>query len=60
MAVLAVTALPCSSGCGGKSAAEAKKELEKLKKKEKPKPPFEPLRVFSEPNEKSCREDTPP
>jgi hypothetical protein len=53
LALLAVTILPCSSGCASKSPDEAKKELEKLKKKEKPKPPFDQLRVFAEPNERS-------
>ena len=52
-AILALAALPCFSGCGDKSAADAKKELEQHKKKEKPKPPFEPLKVFTEPNERS-------
>ena len=42
-----------ATGCGSKSTEEAKKDLEKLKKKEKPKPPFEPMKIFTEPNERA-------
>ena len=42
-----------SPGCG-KPAADAKAELEKLKKKEKPKPPFDRLKVFVEPSDKEA------
>ncbi len=53
----AVLAVPLA-GCGGaaKTSEEARKELERLKK-EKPKPPFDQMRVFAEPNERS---HTPP
>jgi hypothetical protein len=49
LSALVAVALPCSSGCTSKSTAEAKKELEKLKNKkpEKPKPPFDQLKVFT-------------
>jgi len=52
LGVLALSVLTSASGCSSKTAADAKQELEKLKKKEKPKPPFERLRVITEPNEK--------
>ncbi|MEX0675832.1 MAG: hypothetical protein WD063_02075 [Pirellulales bacterium] len=41
-----------TGGCSRWNPAEAKKDLEKLKEK-KPEPPFEQLRVFTEPNERS-------
>ena len=52
LSVLALAVLSSATGCSGKTAADAKEELEKLKKKEKPKPNFERLRVITEPNEK--------
>ena len=53
-AVLAATLLVAPlTGCGtSKTSEEARKELEKLKK-EKPKNPFDQMRVFAEPNERS-------
>lgn len=41
------------AGCAQQPAADAKKELEKLKKKEKPKPNFDTFRIYTEPNERS-------
>jgi hypothetical protein len=41
------------AGCG-KPAADSKAELEKLKKTEKPKPPFDRLKVFVEPIDKEA------
>lgn len=53
LAALALLFLATSPGCSSKTAEEAKAELEKLKKKEKPKPPFDRFIAFTEPNEKS-------
>ncbi len=49
----ALTSLAPVAGCARQEVVDAKKELEKLQKKEKPKPPFETFKVFTEPNEKS-------
>ncbi len=52
LTVLALGLLVDAGGCSFRTAADAKKELERLKK-EKPKPNFSQFRVFTEPNEKS-------
>ncbi len=52
MGVLAAPALLSSAGCSGKSVEEAKDDLTKIKKKEKPKPPFNQLQTVTEPNDK--------
>jgi hypothetical protein len=52
-AVMALAAISPFAGCSQQAPGDAKKELEKLKKKEKPKPPFDSFKVFTEPNEKS-------
>ena len=51
LGIVALIALPGSSGCSRKTPQEAKKELEKLKKKEKPKRDFDGPKIFVEPNE---------
>ena len=52
------TLLAPVAGCARQEVGDAKKELEKLQKKEKPKPPFETFKVFTEPNEKSFTDPT--
>ncbi len=52
LSVLAWGLLVDAGGCSFRTAADAKKELERLKK-EKPKPNFSQFRVFTEPNERS-------
>ncbi|HEV3138193.1 MAG TPA: hypothetical protein VGZ26_09815, partial [Pirellulales bacterium] len=42
-----------SFGCS-KPEADAKAELQKLKKTEKPKPPFDRMKVFVEPSDKEA------
>lgn len=49
---LVALAAAVSSGCWRSQPPQAQKALEE-KKAKKPKPPFEPLRVFTEPNERS-------
>jgi hypothetical protein len=49
--ILALAAA-ASTGCWRSSAPQAKQQLDK-QKQQKPKPPFEPLRVFTEPNDRS-------
>jgi hypothetical protein len=46
-------------GCQSQSSSEARQDLEKLAQKEKPKPPFDPLQVLTEPNERSVAERKP-
>lgn len=60
VARIAVAVLACvlplamaSGGCSSKPSIETKAELDKLKKKEKPKPNFDTFKVFTEPNELS-------
>ncbi|MBI3837075.1 MAG: hypothetical protein HY288_03970 [Planctomycetia bacterium] len=55
LSILLPWALVFSNGCSGKTAADAKGQLEKLKKKEKPKPPFDHLKVFIEPGDKDAQ-----
>lgn len=50
---LAVLCASTLTGCAQQPVADAKKDLEKLKKKEKPKPNFDTFRVYTEPNERS-------
>ena len=50
--ILGVLVATGSSGCWKSSASAAKSKLEKLKEK-KPERPFETMRVFTEPNERS-------
>ncbi len=50
--ILGVFVAAGSSGCWKSTANSAKSKLEKLKEK-KPERPFEPMRVFTEPNERS-------
>ncbi|MGD9722476.1 MAG: hypothetical protein AB7O59_13305 [Pirellulales bacterium] len=53
VALLAVSIVTGATGCWRKTSEEARKELEKLKQKEKPKPPFEPFEILTEPHERS-------
>jgi hypothetical protein len=53
LAFVVALAVAATSGCwSSQSPPQAKKDSEK-QKQTKPKPPFEPLRVFTEPNERS-------
>jgi hypothetical protein len=50
LTILAIVATSFSPGCS-KPAADAQAELDKLKKKEKPKPPFDRFKLFVEPSD---------
>ncbi len=51
--VLALSVAVGTPGCTSKTSKQARKDLEKLKKKEKPKPPFDAVQVVTEPNERT-------
>ncbi len=53
VSVLALSVAVGTPGCWSKTSKQARKDLEKLKKQEKPKPPFDAVQVVTEPNERT-------